>query len=119
MVKDEDGEAAAAADADVEIEFEEIMKPGQKEMTPSPGNADRVFYETLLEQVRHVRVLASMLHSFLRHLVVHMAARARARFALFEPRSADPDLSNGKGVLPEVWDPSMGSRAQALQRDLR
>ena len=28
----------------------ENLKPGQKFMTPSPGNGDRVFYETLLEQ---------------------------------------------------------------------
>ena len=26
------------------------LKPGQTKITPSPGNGDRVFYETLLEQ---------------------------------------------------------------------
>ena len=44
-------EAGAAADVD-DDDYVETMKPGQKEPTPSPGNADRVFYETLLEQAR-------------------------------------------------------------------
>jgi len=29
---------------------EENLKPGQKQPTPTPGNGDRVFYETLFRQ---------------------------------------------------------------------
>lgn len=29
---------------------EETLKPGQKYPTPTPGNGDRVFYETLFRQ---------------------------------------------------------------------
>lgn len=41
--------AAAAAPADNTME-EENLKPGQKHATPTPGNGDRVFYETLYRQ---------------------------------------------------------------------
>jgi hypothetical protein len=37
-----------------EIDEGDELKPGQREITPSPGNADRVFYETLLAQVSSV-----------------------------------------------------------------
>ena len=43
-------------------EQEEARKPGQKHATPSPGAADRVFYETLLEQRpdRYTRINSSL-----------------------------------------------------------
>jgi hypothetical protein len=44
-----EGKAAAAAPADNTME-EENLKPGQKHATPTPGNGDRVFYETLYRQ---------------------------------------------------------------------
>jgi len=51
---------AAVAEAEAKEEVEEEMvqigdiaslKPGQKKPTPAPANGDRVFYETLLEQI--------------------------------------------------------------------
>jgi hypothetical protein len=35
---------------EVELDDDEVRKPGQKFVTPSPGYSDRVFYESLLEQ---------------------------------------------------------------------
>ena len=77
--------------------------PGQRYPTPSPGNGDRVFYETLIEQ----RPDSEMAQEWCVYYGVLDASRAAALWALIQKRKG---LKAGGSISPARPTPVKAAR---------
>lgn len=91
-----EGTIAAAATA--------FKLPGQRYPTPSPGNGDRVFYETLIEQ----RPDSEMAQEWCVYYGVLDATRAAALWALIQKRKTG---KSGASISPARPTPVKAARA--------